>query len=167
MRLFVAVKFSDEMIASLCKAINDLRSRVISGNFTRPENLHLTLAFIGETMNIDGAKRAVGSINARGFDIKLRGAGNFGSLYWVGLEQSRPLADLARDVRAALRGEGFGIEEREFSPHITIAREVAAESRPGAEAGPAGMRVGRVSLMKSERIGGRLIYTEIFWKELA
>ena len=49
MRLFIAIRFSPEIRQTLLDAVSGLRAQARSGNFTRPENLHLTLAFLGET----------------------------------------------------------------------------------------------------------------------
>jgi 2'-5' RNA ligase len=48
MRLFIAIHFSPGVREVLLSAIDSLRAQAVSGNFTRPENLHLTLAFIGD-----------------------------------------------------------------------------------------------------------------------
>ena len=53
MRLFVAIQFSPAVRSTLLEAVETLR-RQGSGRFTRPENLHLTLAFIGETEDLAG-----------------------------------------------------------------------------------------------------------------
>ena len=48
MRLFIAIKFNAKVINDLVKLQAELKDCGAEGNFTRPENLHLTLAFIGE-----------------------------------------------------------------------------------------------------------------------
>lgn len=48
MRLFVAINFSDTTRAKLLSLRNELQSRSECGRFSLPENLHLTLAFLGE-----------------------------------------------------------------------------------------------------------------------
>ncbi|MDD4798518.1 MAG: 2'-5' RNA ligase family protein, partial [Clostridia bacterium] len=49
MRLFVAICFTEEIKNVLLETIKKLRGQTLSGIFTDPENLHLTLAFIGES----------------------------------------------------------------------------------------------------------------------
>ena len=58
MRLFVAIRFSPAVEEALWTAVGDLR-RQGAGTFTRRENLHLTLAFIGETDRLEDARQAV------------------------------------------------------------------------------------------------------------
>lgn len=167
MRLFIAVHFSDEVRGLLAETIGRLRAQVLSGNFTRPENLHLTLAFIGETHNITAVRQVMDRITAAPFVITVGGFGHFGTLYWAGADNTAPLRSLAESLQNALRGAGFPIEQRRFQPHITLARNVVTKGPfdigiPGTH-----MTVSRVSLMKSERQHGKLTYSEIYGKVLS
>ena len=51
MRLFVAIEFESDIIESLKRVQSDLKRCGLKGRFTKEENLHLTLAFIGEYGN--------------------------------------------------------------------------------------------------------------------
>ena len=160
MRLFVAIRFSPAVLESLTAAISALRHQG-SGTFTRPENLHLTLAFLGETENLDAARRAVDSVCGSGrFSFSVGGMGCFDDLWWAGVEDSLPLKELALTVQSALRSEGFAIEKRSWKPHITLVRRWRGP-KPRVPLSPVSMRAERVSLMKSERIDGKLVYTEL------
>jgi 2'-5' RNA ligase len=150
----------------LLQSIKSLKAQADGGNFTRPENLHLTLAFLGETGNIAGAKRAIDRTAFPEFSMTVGGFGHFGSLYWVGIRKNPALTGLAENLRGALREEGFHMEDREFKPHITLARELKAAQPPRLEVPELSMTVKRVSLMKSERIAGKLTYTEIYGNPL-
>ena len=146
----------------------DMLRRQGKANFTRPENLHLTLAFIGETNDTEAAKRALDAVcrGAEAFKMTVGGAGNFGDLWWTGIEKNRELESLAQSIRGALRAVGFRIDTKPFKPHITLAREMRAYGEVRLDVPLTEMVVGRVSLMRSERIGGRLVYTEIHGVEL-
>ena len=48
MRLFIAILFNDEMKDALLKMQDDMSDRGVQGNFTPEDNMHLTLAFIGD-----------------------------------------------------------------------------------------------------------------------
>ena len=89
-----------------------------------------------------------------------------GDTYWVGIEKSPALSTLANNLSAVLRSAGFKMEDREYKPHITIGREVTANRKIEFAVPANSMPVNRISLMKSERIGGRLTYTEIYAKQL-
>jgi 2'-5' RNA ligase len=67
----------------------------------------------------------------------------------------------------SLRGRGFSLENRDYKPHITLGREVILKQPPEFDHAPLSMTVTRISLMKSERIQSRLVYTEIFAKNIS
>lgn len=166
MRLFIAVHFSKELKEVLLTAIADMKHQAVSGNFTRPENLHLTLAFIGESENVVALKRVIDQCTVPAFELAISGTGTFGNLFWVGVEKNPKLKALAESIQNELRKNGFTIEERAFKPHITLARQLLKQGPFSINVRRTAMTVGRISLMKSERIDGQLIYTEIYGKNL-
>jgi len=166
LRLFIAIRFSDEIKGILQNVIDELKAKSISGNFTRYENLHLTLAFIGETTRVSDIRRVIDSIDVTRFKMTVGGFGNFGKLYWVGIKQNRELSKLAEQLKDRLCDEGFDIDRRKFKPHITVARELFTEGDILVNVPEATMTVGRISLMKSERIGGKLVYTEVYGRDI-
>jgi RNA 2',3'-cyclic 3'-phosphodiesterase len=165
-RLFVAIQFSSEILTVLQAAISSLRVQSDSGNFTQPDNLHLTLAFLGETNKLCAAKSAMELCSVAPFELAVSGFGHFGKLYWVGIEKNPALSELAENLHNELRQLGFNIENREFKPHITIAREVVSAAPPRIDIPRTVMTARRISLMLSDRIGGRLTYTELYGKAL-
>lgn len=164
MRLFVAVRFSDEVNQRLMTAIRAMQAHG-RGNFSREENLHLTLAFIGETENFEQAKAAVSQVYARPFTLTVERIGKFGDLYWAGIKKSDELSSVQKQTAALLRSAGFSIEDRTFKPHLTLVRNFhATHAVDFAEIersiGRASCTIRKISLMESRRINGRLTYTE-------
>jgi 2'-5' RNA ligase len=166
MRLFVAIHFSPEVRNVLLAAMREIGQAARQANVTRPENLHLTLAFIGETSDIRGARDAIDGIVCPAFVLTVGGSGHFGDLFWAGIAENPDLAALAQTVQNALRARGFAIERRPYNPHITLARQVRTEEPRRLRIPETAMTANRISLMKSERVGGRLTYTEVFGKNL-
>ena len=164
MRLFVALNFTEEIKSSLLDAIDLLRYKTVSGSFTGKENLHMTLAFIGETHDISSAKDAVSRCSFSPFNITVGGCGRFGALWWAGIEKCPELTCLAYQVQDTLRLSGFPIERRPFKPHITLARQVQSNAPIELQIPIMTMPVDHISLMRSDRINGSLIYTELFQK---
>ena len=165
MRLFAAIQFSPAVRTALGRTISALRTQG-SGTFTRPENLHLTLAFIGETDRIEDAKAALKRAAAGGgFRLTAEGLGHFDDLWWAGVREDKKLEALALGIQQSLRDAGFSIEKRPWKPHITLVRRWRGP-KPQATLSPTSMRAHKVSLMKSERIGGKLVYTELYSVEL-
>ena len=168
MRLFAALLFDDGFRDALAGAMRSLRRAGVTGSFTPPENLHLTLAFIGETNRVDEAKSAIGSLELSPVELRLDCIGRFGDTVWAGLSPNRELSAAADAVGKALWkvGAGFRLETRPFIPHITLVRRARPDELPYIEIPAASMTARRVSLMSSQLGKGKPVYTEIFSREL-
>ena len=160
MRLFISIELNDNIKAALAEMQESMRRQGIRGNYTRIENLHLTLAFIGEYGDPDAVNEALGSIPLEPFRLALRGYGSFGNLYWAGLEDSGELSAYVKRLRRALAERDIPFDRKVFSPHITLLRQASA-GPPRLRVGSAAMEVLRVSLMRSDRGKNGMIYTEI------
>ena len=160
MRLFIAVRISPEMKAALTKAQRAMYDRGVRGNFTPEENLHLTLAFIGEYPSEDNVMDALSNVTFTPFELALDGVGRFGDLWWAGLRESAALTAVVRRVRRALAESGIPFDRKRFAPHITLLRK-ASRDAAGIPITPASMTVRTVSLMSSRRGRNGMIYTEV------
>ena len=161
MRLFVAILLSDEMKSSMISSMHELKKAGIRGSYVPAQNLHLTLAFIGEVQDAATVKEALSGVKFKPFRLSPTELGSFGDLVWAGLKGNQGLNGLVRDIRAALDAAGIDYDHKKFVPHITMIRK--ASGRWQQVAAPKGeMMVRKVSLMKSEQRDGKRIYTEIF-----
>ena len=166
MRLFIAINLSDEIKESLMSIQDTMRTYGIRGNEIVPENMHLTLAFIGDYDDPDYVKNVVESIEIRPFEMSLSGIGAFGDLWWVGTNNSAPLMAVSRRLRRALAEAGIPFDRKKFSPHITIIRRArGALSKEAAgeitDVIAASMTVDHISLMRSDRGKFGMVYTEL------
>ena len=160
MRLFIAVQLSDDMKDAIIRSMHEMKKAGIKGSFVPRENLHLTLAFIGETSEKDRIIEAMKTVRLKPFHLSLNGSGNFGDLIWIGLKGNQGLASLVKEVRGVLDKAGISHDGKEFMPHITIVRRSSGDYKKVQP--PRGdMMVKKVSLMKSEQKDGKRIYTEI------
>ncbi len=104
----------------------------LKASWVRPENVHLTLKFLG---NIDPARvsevataLATATLSFQPFSLSLGKIGLFPEkgaprVLWVGLtDEENRLKLLQQKVEAELSGIGFEPEARPFSPHLTVAR---------------------------------------------
>jgi 2'-5' RNA ligase len=165
MRLFIAINFNNDTRARLLALRDYLRGKSERGNFSAPENLHLTLVFLGEC---DGKQTAavrsvLSSVSFKPFYAAIERVGRFkrdgGDIWWAGLRAGKLLSALQRGLADSL-ADCFTLERRGFSPHITLGREVVTDVTPWTIE-PFGETVGTIELMKSERINGNLTYTAI------
>lgn len=133
-RVFCAIDLSVGVRASLVRQINRLREAVpgAQASWSREENIHLTLKFLGEIQTSrlnnlsNAAARAVADFSR--FQITLEETGVFSKhgspqVLWIGIkDESGKLAEFHERLEKACAREGFAREERPFHPHLTIAR---------------------------------------------
>lgn len=165
MRLFVAINLAENMKEAIMDLQDSMMFSGVQGNFTRPENMHLTLAFIGDYPDPVYVAEAVGELETAPFRLSLEGLGSFGRLWWVGTGVSDPLMKLTRTLRHRLADADIPFDHKKFKPHITIVRNPrgAADYRPGREAERlkrASMTVDHISVMRSDRGKHGMVYTE-------
>ena len=171
MRLFYAIGLTEQIRSSLEHVAYQLEKQAHQGNFTRSELYHITLAFLGEVPSPRKAIQALESVKGEPFLVSIGGLGKFrrqgGDLYWAGVRVSPGLEQVYCQLCGRLKQLGFSLEDRPFRPHITLGREVVLPPGTAGVALPEQeMMVSRISLMKSERLKGNLVYTEIAGKEL-
>ena len=161
MRLFVAISLSEELKKSITGTLHEMKKAGIRGNYVPTQNLHLTLAFIGECRDADAVKNVLASISFKPFKLALSDMGTFGDLLWVGMKGGQGVSGAARAVRDALDAAGVDYDRKKFTPHITIIRKMSGNWKQVKP--PKGdMMVRKISLMKSEQKDGKRVYTEIF-----
>lgn len=162
MRLFIAFQLSDAVKRALVSVQESLRKGGARGNFTKVENLHLTLAFIGEYRDPDRVLDNMAAVPFSPIALGLEGFGNFGELYWCGLHGSEALSACAKRLRRALAEAGIPYDRTRFRPHITLLRKASFERGvPGIVIPDAAMTAEAMSLMRSERGRNGMIYTEL------
>ena len=160
MRLFIAINLSDAMKDALTAAQDEMYGKGFRGNFTPAENMHLTLAFIGEYPDKDQVMDALSSVSFSAFTLSLSGMGCFRDLWWAGMDESAPLTAVVRRIRHALAGHDIPFDRKRFSPHITLLRKTVG-TMPGIQIPKISMPVERISLMRSDRGKHGMIYTEV------
>ena len=161
MRLFIAIHLSSEIKEALENAQDILFSQGVTGSYTTAENMHITLAFIGEYPDPDAVLEALETVEYAPFPIRLEGFGNFGDLWWAGIGKSEELSALAKKVRRALAAADIPYDRKRFSPHITLIRRAHIKRMPGITLPDIPMTVGYISLMRSDRGKNGMIYTEL------
>lgn len=163
MRLFIAIQLNDALKRSAREVQTDFRRLHVKGNFIPPENLHITLAFIGEFGDPDRILELMEGVVFQPFTITMDRIGCFDTLWWTGFTQSSGLESLAGQVRHILADTKVPYDRSRFKPHVTILRK--AEFTHGriepVTIHPASMTVDKISLMQSTQGKNGRIYTEL------
>ena len=125
MRLFVAVTLPDHILA----ALERIQQGVPDAQWVPPENMHLTLRYLGEVNGADfqDLLPALADAAMPPFEFEVAGVGHFErrqvpAVLWAGIRPSPDLKRLQAEVERAVRSCGFPPEPRKFAPHITLAR---------------------------------------------
>jgi len=166
MRLFIAINFNDVTRSRLVSLRDELHKASSRGRFTHPENLHLTLAFLGECneQQVVSAMTAMDMTSFEPFELSIDRIGRFkrngSNTWWAGVCENKVLLELQHNLTNKLSENGFECDNRKYIPHITLGREIITQAQP-RQIEPFGEMVTCIELMKSERIGGKLIYTAI------
>lgn len=169
LRLFVAVPLGAAIGAAVARAISTARLTAPSAKWAAPEGVHLTLHFLGgvssDRVPAIAAALARAAARHQPFAIEAAAAGIFGRassprVLWLGVGGDREaLAALQRDVAAALAAIGFPSEDREFRPHLTLARarDAGGDARLARAAGRlAAFDAGRTQVTQVELVQSHL-----------
>lgn len=162
MRLFIAIRFNEEMKRALADAQMQMKRCGVRGNYTSIDNLHLTAAFIGEYPDPLRVMEAMETVAFTPFELSVQGFGNFGDLWWIGIHDSPVLQAVVRRIRRALSDYQIPFDRKSFRPHITLVRKAKmTQGMPAIDLKKAQMLVDTLSLMRSDRGRNGMIYTEI------
>jgi len=124
-RLFVGLELSP----TIKKSLDFARGGVEGARWQRDEQLHLTLAFLGEVPAhmVRDVENALSYIDFQPFCLTLESVGMFGSVcqpktLWTGVVDEEPLHHLHEKIMVALEAIGLTLDRRRYKPHVTLAR---------------------------------------------
>ena len=173
MRLFVALDFSPNEKSMILKNAEICKKSGVVGNYSRVENLHITLAFLGEVekSRLGIVKNALNSVVNSPVEIQLGNFECFGDILVIRVENSDNLISLADGVRNELKKNGIAFDSKPFRAHITLAREVKFPNGKkndllSQKVSPLRSVKNEIVLFESTRIDGKLIYRKLHAKKL-
>ena len=133
-RLFIAIELPEPVRRKIAEHIDRLRKELpdARASWTRQQNIHLTLKFLGDTP-VERAEALstalkVAASNVPGFEIEISGCGAFPTprkpgVLWIGInDSSGALQKLHEALETECDRQGFLRDKRSFHPHLTIAR---------------------------------------------
>jgi 2'-5' RNA ligase len=171
-RLFVGI----ELPALLRQHLSLMQGGIPGARWTAEGNHHLTLCFIGEVEEPVAAEidDALAGIRDHPVTLQVSGVGQFDrnghtKIVWAGVKPNPALDHLQEKIHAALSHRGLPVENRKFTPHITLARLGGNAQQDRVmnflvghglfQAAP--FEVGHFTLFESLRGGGTPIYMPI------
>jgi len=187
MRIFIAIDFQEAVLERVKCFQDEFREKIDADKkdikWVEPQNLHLTLKFIGYVKDQECVDicHAVEDVCGRyeKFELGVETVGTFGGksarVLWVGVtDESEALGELQNELEAALAELGYQPEAREFTGHLTLARiknyeagckvvELAEEYKD-MEFGST--RIDEVKIFESTLTGGGPIYNVLAKYEL-
>ncbi|HKO45058.1 MAG TPA: RNA 2',3'-cyclic phosphodiesterase [Pyrinomonadaceae bacterium] len=168
-RVFCSIDIPQEVRGKVEEHISQLKRAVpeAKASWSRPENIHLTIKFLGEVppkraeQLSQAASRAVTGLGR--FRIRLEQTGSFPKhgpprVLWIGIRNlDGKLAELFARLEDECATEGFRKESRPFRPHLTVARlrdpqgaRTVALAHQELGFGPAEFDVSELLVMRSE-----------------
>jgi len=185
MRLFISLALSSEAIEEIATFINDMPAMAGDNvRWTRRENVHITLLFLGDTPTerIPEVEEQLelAAANTAPFTLRLGETGAFPSYHspkilWIGLDgEVKRLMQLQGRIEGAMRSIHFQPERRPFTPHITVGRaERDLEPQYAGDVGfswrrsvlppeRAAIPVTEIQLLRSQFQDGHAVYSKLF-----
>jgi 2'-5' RNA ligase len=184
LRSFIAVEIPAGIQSAIAQSTAPLKNSLPKTlvRWVAPQNVHLTLKFLGEVSSTNLERLAetlkVEAASHEMFSLSAGGLGAFPTprrarVIWIGLKAPPALEVLRRGVEAAAVQLGYASEERPFSAHLTIGRvaqNVSASDlqhiRTVLEATKVGeigtLRVEAVHIFKSDLRPGGSVYTHLY-----
>jgi len=177
MRAFLAVDFSKEMKDGIAAIQSELRQFAVSGRWKYIDNFHLTLKFLDEVderkkTDICNAMKEV-CFGKACFNLHISQLGSFPGLncyrvLWLGLDgELERLRELQKEIDKGFSSLGFQIENRSYTPHVTIAQNVVFRKSFDDIRKTVDFKdfpivhIDRLYLFKSEQIGVKRVYTPV------
>jgi len=157
---------------------NEIKKTGADLKLVEPENIHITLKFLGDAEEtlINELEEIINNAvkETKSFNIKLKGTGvfpnnNYIKVVWLGIQNSEPVAEIAKKIDEQTSKIGFEKEKRVFSPHLTIARVKTAKNKEKLlqflekyqDVEFADIKVEAIKLKKSELTPKGPIYTDL------
>lgn len=131
LRCFIAIGITDQIKRGIGELLDILKKYAVDIKWVIPENLHLTLKFLGNTPDVllptirESLMRIVSSYEA--CYIKIYNIGVFPNkkyprVVWVGIEDTEILKKLKSDIEHSMSLLGYQREDKAFKPHLTLGR---------------------------------------------
>ena len=154
------MRFDNEVKKALVGVQDTLKAKGVKGNYCPYRNLHMTLAFIGENYDLPEIRKAVSEVEFEPFTMTLGKLGTFptrAGVIWCGIKESEQVMALAKQLRK--------YRMQAFFPHISLVQH-PTHIITDIDIPEISITTDSIKIMKSERIDGELIYSDMNKNEI-
>ena len=163
MRLFIAIPFEPPVLDALTAAQASLRTGGVRGNYTVRQNLHLTLAFLGEVRDPRPVIAAIERVPLPKSVMTFSKTELFGDILVCSFQTDPSLRKYVQSLRNELENGGIDFDRKPFRPHVTLVRRASFPAeRPDVSLHSLEIPVRRVCLMRTDFIDRRPKYTPLY-----
>ena len=158
-RTFIAIKLTPEIISNIGGVQEELKRSGAQVRWVKPENIHLTLKFLGHITSEELEKVKITTRETMKpfapFEVSVSGLGafpkiNYPRVIWIGVNKGKEeLKRIAFSIEENLAKIGFDREKREFSPHLTLGRVKSSTRRERL--------IKALSLVKTSNLGNMIV----------
>ncbi len=176
LRTFLSIPVPPEIHALRDKLQDSVNSQGAKISWIRKGNIHLTMKFIGDTPedDVDKISHTIKDIiiSTPAMKFEITGTGCFPKktrprILWLGINGDlTPLQHLVRNINDALDPLGYPKEEKEYVPHLTLARiKYPQKNTPdissflNTEYEPIKLQINKIHFMRSELFFNGSVYT--------
>ncbi len=166
MRLFIALELPFPIQEALLQQMNSWKEQGVKGRFCPRQNLHLTLAFLGEQSQEDCNKieAIIKNVPFPIFELSLTQVGFFGALCYGKIECD-PLKNYVLTLRQHLKEAGIAFDSKPFRPHITLIRQAQVPNKMHLSLSPMQFEAKCCTLFLSHLTSNGPIYTSLYQKD--
>lgn len=169
MRVYIAIDFEDNIKNYFDRITSYMKIHCIEGSFTRKNNFHLTIRFIGEVdaIQITKIKEVIdmAALKVSPFELLVSNLGIFKrkktNILWLGIEENAAISELHKELSNLLKEFKIPFYDKLFMPHITLGRRVLFHEAPEdlnslIQFERISIPVTAISLMESKEQDGKL-----------
>ena len=170
MRLFIAACLEDDVRDTLIKVQNELKAQRLKARYTKPENLHMTVAFVGDYCNPEDVLDALETVDFTPFETAFDGLQIHRDMIFARLIETSQMEKTVKRVRRTLANAGIPFDKKRFMAHVTLARGMETQVRTDPASPPfvsasipkdKPVKISKIALFKSEFTPKGMMYTEL------
>jgi len=169
LRVYIAIDFEDDIKIYFDKITSHIKNYCVEGSFTKKNNFHMTIRFIGEVeeLQISKIKKVIDKavLKISPFNLEITNLGIFErkntKILWIGIEENDILSELHKELSKLLKEWKIPFYDKLFMPHITLGRRVSFQEdindlENTIEIDPITIPVKAITLMASKEENGKL-----------